>query len=271
MQLSISQIKATRALASKKGREESGLFVVEGEKLVQEALDSSFEVVEVWRRDEIGEQAMARISQLDTPPPVLAVVRIPETAGTVGRDSAGFFCPRRPEGLLRECCAAADSARPQGGLYLALDSIRDPGNLGTIVRIADWFGVSGLVMSSDTVDIFSPKVVQATMGAIFRVPFTYTDDLAEYCRLLRADGGTVYGTFLDGEDIYSARLSTGEDGPVILVIGNEAHGISPEVRAECSAALRIPSFPGGVPTSESLNAAVATAVAVAEFRRRLHA
>lgn len=248
MSLSAAQIKAVKALSSKKGRDESGLFVVEGEKLVSEALASDFEVVQLWRRDEIGEAAMARISQLSTPSPVLALVRIPSGDG-------GFVM----DGKLN----------PGGGLYLALDSIRDPGNLGTILRIADWFGIKGIAASSDTVDLYSPKVVQATMGAIFRVPFAYVS-LPDFCIAAKNAEGTVYGTFLDGDNIYTTTLQTGESHPAVIVIGNEAHGISKEVAAHCDAEIRIPSWPGDVPTSESLNAAIATAVTVAEFRRRLN-
>ena len=249
MSISAAQIKAVRALSSKKGRDEAGCFIVEGEKLVSEALASDFEVVELWRREDIGESAMSRISQLSTPSPVLAVVRQRTALGRV----IGGKQLRSP--------------LPGAGLYLALDSIRDPGNLGTIIRIADWFGLDGVFMSPDTVDVFSPKVVQSTMGAIFRVPFAYCPlpSLAERAHQL---GGHLYGTFLDGQDIYGTQLHTGGDAPSIIVIGNEAHGISGEIDALCDGRLRIPSFPEGVPTSESLNAAVATAIVVAEFRRR---
>ena len=240
--LSNKEIKSVKALASKKSRDESGLFVVEGEKMVQEALASRFEVTAVYRRDEIGEETMARISQLSSPSPALAVVRRPaDIDGPVA---------------------------PGPGLYLALDSIRDPGNLGTILRIADWFGIRSVVASRDTVEIFNPKVVQATMGAIFRVDFHYVD-LQEFASSVLKLGGKVYGTFLDGRDMYSLELDPGLERPVAIVIGNEANGISAGMEALVSDRLFIPPYPADDPGSESLNAAVATAVTVAEFRRRL--
>ena len=242
-ELSNKEIKSIKALASKKFRDETGLFVVEGEKMVQEALASRFEVVSVHRREEIGEETMARISLLSSPSPVLAVVRRPADID-------------------------ASPAAPAPGLYLALDAIRDPGNLGTILRIADWFGIRSVLASRDTVEAFNPKVVQATMGAIFRVDFHYID-LQEFATYVLKCGGKVYGTFLDGRDMYSLDLDPGLDKPVVIVIGNEANGISAGMEALVSDRLFIPPYPVGDPGSESLNAAVATAVTVAEFRRRL--
>ena len=166
---------------------------------------------------------------------------------------------------------SADSLAPllaEGGLFLALDTIRDPGNLGTILRIADWFGIKAVFATKDTVDIFNPKVVQATMGAIFRVKMHYVDikELSELA--LKADG-KVYGTFLDGENLYSKSLDTGIENPVIIVIGNESEGISKAMSALVSDRLYIPPYPADSPGSESLNAAIATAITVAEFRRRV--
>lgn len=236
-----AEIKFLKSLSQKKFRESEGLFVVEGEKLVQEALKSAFKVEKVYRKEEIGEAAMARISSLSSPSPVLATVV-------------------RPADL-------ESGAFPSSGLFLALDGIRDPGNLGTILRIADWFGIDAVYASPDTVDVFNPKVVQATMGAIFRVKFHYTDVPALCQRVLQA-GGNVYGTFLDGENMYRKSLSNGVERPSVIVIGNEANGISAATAACVSDRLYIPPFPAGDPGSESLNAAIATAITVAEFRRR---
>ena len=205
MSISKNELRQVRSLAQKKFRDESGRFVVEGEKMVSEALASGFEVVSVYRRDEIGEEAMARLS--------------------------------------------------------------DPGNLGTILRVADWFGIDGVVASPDTVELYNPKVVQATMGAIFRVPF-HRMDIAELCRKVVTGGGHVYGTFLNGENMYSKALDCGLEAPSVIVIGNESNGISPEVAACVSDRLFIPPYPADDPGSESLNAAIATAITVAEFRRR---
>jgi TrmH family RNA methyltransferase len=163
--------------------------------------------------------------------------------------------------------AVQTAVLPRKGLFLALDGIRDPGNLGTILRIADWFGLDGVYASPDTVELYNPKVVQATMGAIFRVPF-FVADIPGLCRALIADGGHVYGTFLDGENLYSKALDCGLESPSVIVIGNEANGISRETAACVSDRLFIPPYPSDDPGSESLNAAVATAITVAEFRRR---
>ena len=241
-QISNSEIKFVRSLSSKKFRDESGLFIVEGEKMVREAMDSRFEVVNIYRRDEIGDEAMSRISQLSSPSPVLAVVRKPDDIEN-------------------------SSAEIGAGLYLALDSIRDPGNLGTILRISDWFGIKSVVASRDTVELFNPKVVQSTMGAIFRVDFHYVD-LESFAADVLKCNGKIYGTFLDGEDMYGKELDPGMERPSVIVIGNEANGISTGMERLVSDRLFIPPYPADEPGSESLNAAVATAITVAEFRRR---
>ena len=246
--ISKNEIKKIRSLAQKKFRDELGLFTVEGEKLVAEALASSFQVENVYRRDEIGEEAMSRITMLASPSPVLAVVRKPEDCHIAG-------------GSLREAIGPT-------GLYLGLDVIRDPGNLGTIVRVADWFGADAVLAAEGTVDIFNPKVVQATMGAVFRVKFHYVN-LPEAANAVLEKGGKVYGTFMDGRNLYKEELETGADSPVMVVTGNEADGISPEMESMVSGRIAIPPYPADESGSESLNAAVATAITVAEFRRRL--
>lgn len=237
IELTHAQIKMIRSLKDKKFRDEYGLFVVEGEKLVREALDSSYEVESVYRMEEIGENVMSRISLCATPSPVLALVRIPADRSSYGK------------------CGIS------GGLCLALDSVRDPGNMGTILRVADWFGVETVYLSPDCTDIFAPKVVQATMGSIFRV-CTEVADIPELCRAFTSQGRPVYGTLLDGEDIYASNL----EEQALVVMGNESNGISGAVRNEISRGLRIPSF--GKSGAESLNVAVATAVTLSEFRRR---
>ena len=239
--ITAAEIKFVKSLSQKKFREQEGLFTVEGEKLVTEAVRSSFRVKKVYHRDDIGENAMARMSALSNPSPALATVYMPEDLNK--------------------------AELPAKGLFLALDGIRDPGNLGTILRLADWFGIDAVFASPDTVDAFNPKVVQATMGAIFRVRFHYTP-IPELCRTVLQQGGKVYGTFLDGENLYRKALDCGSNAPSVIVIGNEANGISPETGACVSHRLFIPPFPADDPGSESLNAAVATAVTVAEFRRQ---
>ena len=233
--VSHNEIKFVKSLEQKKFRDENGLFIVEGEKMVAEALASSFEVEKVYRADEVGVAAMARLSLLSSPSPALAIVRKPADIEIGDIHSV-----------------------PSKGLFLALDGIRDPGNLGTIIRTADWFGIDAVYASKDTVDIFNPKVVQSTMGAIFRVKFHYCD-ICGYCGAVAAAGGNVYGTF----------LATGQVSPSVIVIGNESKGISVEVGKLVTDRLFIPSWPRDQRGSESLNAAVATAITIAEFRRRV--
>ncbi len=249
MSISANEIKRVRSLSDKKFRDRYGLFCVEGEKMVDEALRSGFDVETVYRKDEIGEEQMSRISSLSSPSPVLAVVR-------------------KPQDINLSSDAALSDALGQSGLYLALDSIRDPGNLGTILRVADWFGIDAVFAAPDTVDVFNPKVVQATMGAIFRVKFHYAE-IPALCRAAVSAGGNAYGTFLDGSDMYEKQLNPGKDSPSVIVIGNESNGISDEVAGLVSDRLYIPPYPKNDTGSESLNAAVATAITVAEFRRRM--
>lgn len=249
MSISANEIKRVRSLSDKKFRDRYGLFCVEGEKMVDEALRSGFDVETVYRKDEIGEEQMGRISSLSSPSPALAVVRKPQDINLSSDD-------------------ALSGALGQSGLYLALDSIRDPGNLGTILRVADWFGIDAVFAAPDTVDVFNPKVVQATMGAIFRVKFHYAE-IPALCRAAVSARGNVYGTFLDGSDMYEKQLNPGKDSPSVIVIGNESNGISNEVAGLVSDRLYIPPYPKNDTGSESLNAAVATAITVAEFRRRM--
>ncbi|MBR0321011.1 MAG: RNA methyltransferase [Bacteroidales bacterium] len=246
--ISNNEIKRVKALQQKKFRDETGLFTVEGEKMVDEAVASPFKVENIYRREDIGEDAMKRISALSSPSPVLAVVR-------------------KPEDIYINDVSKLTSLLSKGGLYLALDTIRDPGNLGTILRIADWFGIDAVFATKDTVDVFNPKVVQATMGAIFRVKMHYVD-LPDLSDVVLTAGGKIFGTFLDGLNIYSRPLDNGDDAPVLIVIGNESEGISPAMAKLVTDRLYIPPYPADDPGSESLNAAVATALTVAEFRRR---
>ena len=181
---------------------------------------------------------LKQTSLLQTPQDVLAVFKIPE----------------------HNC--GLEIARTE--LVLALDGIQDPGNLGTIVRIADWFGIKHIFCSNDTADIYNPKATQATMGAISRVELHYIDLAKELKQLSKQI--PVYGTLLNGNDIYKSELSNNG----IIIMGNEGNGISKEVCSLITAPLYIPSYPADAPTSESLNVAVATAITCAEFRRRTY-
>lgn len=250
-ELTNSLRKLVAQLDERKHRRAEGLFKVEGTKCVTDTTPSlstrwllatdawlgaggyipeGAEVIKCTRRD------LERMSSLSTPPEVIAVCEIPR--------------------YTIEPAELADQ------LVLALDTIQDPGNFGTIMRVADWFGIHDIICSRETVDFTNPKAVQATMGALARVKVHYCD-LADTLRVMAEADMPVYGTFLDGEDIYSTPLSYNG----VIVIGNEGRGISAEVAATVNRRIKIPSYPPDVATSESLNAAVATAITVATFRR----
>lgn len=247
--LSANKIKFIRSLSQKKFRDEYSLFVVEGEKLVQEALNSSFKVREVYYQEEIGKECMARISNLSTPSPALAVVEKPQYSN---------------EEVIKSFFSGPDKLQTptSAPLCLALDGVKDPGNLGTIIRIADWFGIDAIFASEGSVEVYNPKVVQATMGAIFRKKVIYTD-LQDLCLRVKASGLPVYGTFLDGTNMYKTTLQ--KCG--LIVMGSESFGISDDLRGYIENRLYIPPYPVDSITSESLNVGVATAIICAEFRR----
>lgn len=243
-----NEIKLVRSLSDKSSREQHGLFVVEGDKMVGEALESGYAVEKIYVAAKsiyvgheqtlpVSDSEMERMSHMKTPPHSLALICMPDP---------GF--------------ASFDIKK---GLIMALDDIQDPGNLGTIIRLANWFGIKDIVCSRATADCFNPKVVQATMGAIFRVRLSYTD-LAEALSQLSREGMTVYGTFLDGENIYESELSA--DG--VVVMGNEGRGISDMVAELIDRKLFIPPYCPGSGGSESLNVSTAAAIVCSEFRRR---
>lgn len=234
-----NEIQLIRSLADKRVRDQTGLFVTEGEKLVKEILASDFRVRKVfYTGDYTSPRDMERASHLRTPTDCLALVEIPERR---------FF----PSTIA-------------GQLTLALDGVQNPGNVGTIIRLADWFGIRHILASGDTADCFNPKVVQASMGAIIRVEVHY-GNLPEMIRTAREKYAlSVAGTFLEGESIYSTTMPS--EG--IIVLGSEGRGISPEVEQLVSQRLFIPPFtPTPSATSESLNVAMATAIICSEFRR----
>lgn len=234
--LSKSDISLITSLAHKKYRDELGLFVVEGPKMVAEAQASGLAIRKLVTAEEATPAGMKKISSFTTPSSVLAVVE-------------------QPKHSLETKLAPAE-------LLLVLDGVQDPGNLGTIIRLADWFGIRTIVCSPQTADCYNSKVVQATMGAIFRVRVHYKP-LPEFLRQLSA-GVPVYGTTLDGANMYETAMQT----PAVLVMGSEGQGISPEVLPYLSSRLYIPSYPPDTAGSESLNVAVSTAIVCAEFRRR---
>ena len=256
----------------KKFRDELGLFVAEGDKCVEE-LRKGFEPVSLYREGENAtHKEIEQMSGLQTPQGTIGVFRMKD----------------RGEAAQRQKTAAeplkVESRKTQDDLILVLDGVQNPGNLGTIIRTCDWFGVHDIVCSRDTADCYNPKVVQATMGALVRVRVHYVENLAEWLRKLRItnDELRIYGTLLDGKDLYEVLQSEGrsnskavlqqsgptsEAGHAVIVMGNEGNGISEEVRRVVTHPIRIPSYPKDTETSESLNVSIATAIVLAEFRR----
>jgi RNA methyltransferase, trmH family len=233
--ISKNKIKLIRSLNTKKGRENTGLFVAEGPKLVHDLLNEGFIPDEIF--DNIDD--IKKVSFLQHPQSMLGVFKIRKGDNKPTID------------LLSN-----------SKLVLALDGVQDPGNLGTIIRIADWFGIEDILCSHDTVDCWNPKVVQATMGSIARIKLHYTD-LIKMVDDLPSDY-PVYATLLDGNNIYDQPLS--HYGMIIM--GNEGNGISPELRKRINRKLFIPNYPQERETAESLNVAIATSIVCAEFRRR---
>lgn len=240
------EIKRIRSLGDKTARRESGLFIAEGEKLVDEIVASRFVVGKIFATEPragaelISRNEMERISMLKTPTTVMALVEIPR-----------YELRTVPVG--------------DNELVLVLDGVQDPGNLGTIIRLADWFSIRDIYCSPQSADLYNPKVVQATMGAITRVRVHYTDLVTMLARETPT-GVSIYGTFLDGDNIYTQDLSAYPSG--FIVMGSEGRGISPEIERLITRKLYIPPFPAtSAPTGESLNVAIATAIICSEFRR----
>jgi len=239
--VSKNQIKRITGLLQKKNRKQEQLFFAEGIKVIEELIHSTFELEHIFctsemffeiskdRKTIISDSDLKKISALKTPNDCLALFKIP-----------------------------AETKTNTSGLIIALDDIRDPGNLGTIIRLCDWFGIAQIVCSSECVDVYNPKVVQATMGSISRVNVSYLD-LNEY---LAKTNLPIYGTFMEGENIYKTNLQ--QEG--IIVLGNEANGISKEIEKYVTQKIAIPRF-GNLQRTESLNVATATAIVLSEFKR----
>lgn len=240
--ISKTQIKLVKSLQLKKHRDETGLFVAEGEKCVEE-LRKGFELVHLYREGENATRLeIEQLSGLRTPQGVIGVFKKSEHS-----DYSEYS--------------------ENSDLLLVLDGIQDPGNLGTIIRTCDWFGVRTILCSPDTADCYNPKVVQATMGALARVQIHYVD-LPSF---LKDTNLPIFGTLLDGRDMYEELKREGVNelkSEAIIIMGNEGNGISQAVRPFITHPLRIPSYPKDAETSESLNVAIATAIVLAEFRRQ---
>ncbi len=252
--LSKNKIKQIQSLNRKKYRDETGLFLVEGNKMVEEALRSDYQIeslvctteflqfhpeiqLRVQELIETDKDLIQKASLLQNPQDALALVYIPDQI---------------PE-----------TVNTENELVLALDFIQDPGNLGTILRIADWFGIQNVICSENSVDVYNPKVVQASMGAIFRIKTQYKS-LNTFLTDTKKAQIQVYGTFLEGKNIYNEKLTPNG----ILILGNEGSGISDPVARFVTHKLFIPSFSTETNKPESLNVAIATAICCSEFRRR---
>lgn len=239
MSLSKNHIKLITSLSQKKYRQKHKLFVVEGVKVVQEFLNSSYELEIVFSTDtdfsstnkfiEVTDQELKKISSLKNPNKVLAIFKIPNQINPI-----------------------------TDGLILALDSINDPGNLGTIIRLCDWFGIEQLVCSNETVDCFNSKVVQASMGSLTRVAVSYLD-LKKYLQNALVP---IFLADIDGLNVYKTKLPDS----AVLVLGNEANGISDEIKQLVTTKITIPRY-GAFQQTESLNVATASAILLSEFRR----
>ena len=268
--ISKAQVKLIRSLQQKKFRDELGLFVAEGDKCVSE-LAKAFELVYLIVEDGLIVPTVLQRSGLTGEAGHLTASAIEIS------QISGLRTPQGVIGVFKKPITNYPSQITNSGLVLALDGIQDPGNLGTIIRTCDWFGVHDIVCSLDTADCYNPKVVQATMGALARVRIHYVDLPAWLQSQIK-----IYGTLLDGKDMYEVLQSagrpdseavlqhsglTGKAGHAVIVMGNEGNGISPEVRKFITHPIRIPSYPKHAETSESLNVSIATAIVLAEFRR----
>ncbi len=242
-----AEIQFVRSLADKRTRDQEQLFIAEGSKLVEEIIASEFAIRRIYTTrcdlkgtnvELIDVREMERISQLKSATDTLAIVEQPRHTLSI-----------------KTLC---------GRLTIALDGVQNPGNMGTIIRLADWFGVEDIICTKECADLYNPKVVQATMGAILRVRVHYVDNLATLLREAHTADLNIYGTLLDGNNIYNTELEPSG----IIVMGNEGRGVSEECRKELTHKLLIPPYPADTPTSESLNVAMATGIILAEFRRR---
>jgi len=253
--LSKNKTKFINSIKKKKYRELYHCFFAEGEKLVDELLRSKIQITDIlstseWLEknkqnipseieiSEITDAELKKISSLSTPNKVLAIAKQPE------------LCYKNYE--------------IQNDLSIVLDNINDPGNLGTIIRIADWFGIKNIFCSKESVDSYNPKVVQASMGALYRVKIHYVDLDLFLPQFSEIENFKIFGTFLEGENIYNVKLCNNG----FIIMGSESHGISDYIKPHVNKKLFIPNFPGDIKTSESLNISVATAIICSEFRRR---
>ena len=243
--------KRISALENKKQRKESGLFVAEGGKTVLDPLSAGIKAERLIATTEWLQEHKLQLG-----------ADVVEVSNSEMKQISFQQAPQGVLGIFHQPQHEADFSAPQNELCLALDNVQDPGNLGTIVRIADWFGIENIFCSIGTADIYNPKTIQATMGAIARVKVHYVD-LPALINSIK-EKAPIYGTFLDGEDIYRKELKNYG----LIIMGNEGNGIGKECAEQVAERLFIPNYPAGRETSESLNVSVATAIICSEFRRR---
>ena len=250
--ISKNKIKAIKSLHLKKYRDKEDRFIIEGKKIVEEVLQYSPDIVEEiyctasylsdsniennFITELLSDTELKKISSLTSPQSILAIV------------NKNF---------------EVHQAQNDNNLVLALDSVRDPGNLGTIIRMADWFGIGEILCSPDCVDCFNPKVVQATMGAIFRVTIKY-GNMIELLEMYKIKGYDIYGATLEGENLYQEKLNSKS----VIVMGNESSGISQKTKAALTKEIRIPNYSKKAAKTESLNVSIATSVILSEFCRQ---
>lgn len=251
--LSKAKIKLIQSLEQKKKRREERLFVAEGPKVVGDLLPYF-----------TCRLIVAEPSWIAQHPDVRAAEVIEATSDEL-RKASFLKAPQEVLALFELPAYPTPHDIASQELCLALDDVQDPGNLGTIIRVADWFGIRHIFCSTGTADAFSPKTVQATMGAIARVQVHYVN-LYDFLREIKGENPSIplYGTFLEGKNIYQESLTTNG----IIIMGNEGNGIGQQVQQLVTHKLLIPNYPEGCATSESLNVAIATAITCAEFRRR---
>jgi RNA methyltransferase, TrmH family len=252
--LSKNKIKLIQSLNRKKDRDESGLFLVEGNKMVEEALRSDYQI-----------ETLVCTAQFAAQHPEIRskAKEIIETDRDSIQKASLLQNPQEALAIIIQPELNTPKLNLNTELSLALDFIQDPGNLGTILRIADWFGINTVICSENTVDVFNPKVVQASMGAIFRIK-TWHTDLEMFLTQTKESRIPVYGTFMDGNNIYTESLT--QNG--IIVLGNEGNGISGSISRLVTRRIAIPTFSTNPNKAESLNVAIAASICCSEFRRR---
>lgn len=255
--ISKQQIKHLRSLHQKKFRDENKSYIAEGIRIINEALENAPELLKTIIYTSHSKQSL-NLNALDSNCQLL------EVSVKEFNQISAQHSPQEVMAVIKMPKLQFPDSNRMGDLTLILEKIRDPGNLGTMIRLADWYGVRQLICSKDSVDCYNPKVVQSSMGAIFRVEVHYIDLFEYMLDIKQSKSRTIYGTSLTGSDLFKTKLSK----PAIIILGNESEGISKAIDELSDDNLYIPNFSSGKKTSESLNVSVAAAVVCSEFRRQ---